>query len=189
MATRSSVLAWRIPGTGEPGGLPSLGSHRVGHDWSDLAAAAYVKNSFQWFSRSKILLFLSLISISSNRKVRLSLLFFPNPWYPISGKQWLLRVLHNCMPFHAGISCVRTLYTYILNSIYRWIWKFVNYSKISHNRLQTYSYNNEVILLIYDLDRRIFINTHQNICLYYFFDALYKFLMLYVNFIQKLFRF
>ena len=40
MATHSSVLAWRIPGTGEPGGLPSLGSHRVRHDWSDLAAAA-----------------------------------------------------------------------------------------------------------------------------------------------------
>ena len=40
MATHSSVLAWRIPGTGEPDGLPSKGSHRVGHDWSDLAAAA-----------------------------------------------------------------------------------------------------------------------------------------------------
>ena len=40
MATHSSVLAWRIPGTGEPGGLPSLGSHRVGHDLRDLAAAA-----------------------------------------------------------------------------------------------------------------------------------------------------
>ena len=39
MATHSSVLAWRIPGTGEPGGLPSTGSHRVGRDWSDLAAA------------------------------------------------------------------------------------------------------------------------------------------------------
>ena len=39
MATGSSVLAWRIPGTGEPGGLQSMGSHRVGHDWSDLAAA------------------------------------------------------------------------------------------------------------------------------------------------------
>ena len=42
MATRSSVLAWRIPGTLEPGGLPSMGSHRVGHDWGDLAAAAVV---------------------------------------------------------------------------------------------------------------------------------------------------
>ena len=40
MATHSCVLAWRIPGTGEPGRLPSMGSHRVGHDWSNLAAAA-----------------------------------------------------------------------------------------------------------------------------------------------------
>ena len=40
MAIHSSTLAWRIPGMGEPGGLPSMGSHRVGHDWSDLAAAA-----------------------------------------------------------------------------------------------------------------------------------------------------
>ena len=40
MATHSSVLAWRIPGTGEPDGLPSMGSHRVRHDWSDLAATA-----------------------------------------------------------------------------------------------------------------------------------------------------
>ena len=40
MASHSSVLAWRILGTGEPGGLPSTGSHRVGHDGSDLAAAA-----------------------------------------------------------------------------------------------------------------------------------------------------
>ena len=41
MATHSSVLALRIPGTGEPGRLPSMGSHRVGHNWSDLAAAAF----------------------------------------------------------------------------------------------------------------------------------------------------
>ena len=40
MATHSSILAWSFPGTEEPGGLPSMGSHRVGHDWSDLAAAA-----------------------------------------------------------------------------------------------------------------------------------------------------
>jgi len=40
MATHSSVLAWRIPGIGEPGGLPSMGLHRVGQDWGDLAAAA-----------------------------------------------------------------------------------------------------------------------------------------------------
>ena len=40
MAAHSSVLAWRIPGMAEPGGLPSVGSHRFGHDWSDLAATA-----------------------------------------------------------------------------------------------------------------------------------------------------
>ena len=40
MAAHSSVLAWRIPGMGEPGGLPSVGSHRVAHDGSDSAAAA-----------------------------------------------------------------------------------------------------------------------------------------------------
>ena len=40
MATHSSVLAWRIPGMEEPGGLPSMGSHRVRHNWSDAAAAA-----------------------------------------------------------------------------------------------------------------------------------------------------
>ena len=43
MATHSSVLAWRIPGTGEPVGLPSMGSHRIRHDWSDLAAATATK--------------------------------------------------------------------------------------------------------------------------------------------------
>ena len=45
MATHSSVLAWRIPEMGEPGGLPSMGSHRVGQDWSDLAAAAAVEQA------------------------------------------------------------------------------------------------------------------------------------------------
>ena len=44
MATHSGLLAWRIPGTGEPRGLPSMGSYRVGHDWHDLAAAAAAYN-------------------------------------------------------------------------------------------------------------------------------------------------
>ena len=43
MATHSSVVAWRIPGTEEPGRRPSMGLHRVGHDWSDLAAACWKK--------------------------------------------------------------------------------------------------------------------------------------------------
>ena len=48
MATHSSVLAWRIPRMEEPGGLPSMGWHRVEHDWSDLAAAAPIR---QWARR------------------------------------------------------------------------------------------------------------------------------------------
>ena len=48
MATHSSILAWRIPGTREPGGLPSMGLHEVGHDWSDLAAAAFLSECAQF---------------------------------------------------------------------------------------------------------------------------------------------
>ena len=53
MATHSSVLAWRITGTGESGGLPSLGSHRVGHDCSDLAATAAAASGLDvlWYCR------------------------------------------------------------------------------------------------------------------------------------------
>ena len=55
MATHSSVLAWRIPGTGEPGGLPSLGSQRVGQDSSDLAAAAaqHLQGSAEWLKQTR----------------------------------------------------------------------------------------------------------------------------------------
>ena len=56
MATHSSVLPWRIPGMGEPGGLPSTGSHRVRHDWRDLAEAAatliLVWLRWVWFSQN-----------------------------------------------------------------------------------------------------------------------------------------
>ena len=50
MATHSSVLACRIPGTGKPGGLPSMGLHRVGHDWNDLAAAVAAAAVLYMFS-------------------------------------------------------------------------------------------------------------------------------------------
>ena len=59
MAPHSSILAWRILGMGEPGGLPSMGWHRVGHDWSDLAAAAASSLSIM---SSKSLLVVSCVS-------------------------------------------------------------------------------------------------------------------------------
>ena len=75
MATHSSVLAWRIPGMGKPGGLPSLGSHRVGHDWSDLAAAsfksAFSLPSFTLIKRLNSSSSLSAIRVISSAHVRL----------------------------------------------------------------------------------------------------------------------
>ena len=70
MATHSSVLAWRIPGTGEPGGLPSMGLHRVRHDWSDLAAVAafYYLN----FLKCHDVAYRSLVKIKSGRKKALN---------------------------------------------------------------------------------------------------------------------
>ena len=49
MVTHSSVLAWRIPGTGEPVGLPSLGSHRVGHDWSDSSSSSSSSSMYNMY--------------------------------------------------------------------------------------------------------------------------------------------
>ena len=72
MATHSSVLAWRIPGMGEPGELPSMGSHRVAHDWSDLAAAAAVGLKYllsQWFLSIKYLV-CSLILVQKPYDIR-----------------------------------------------------------------------------------------------------------------------
>ena len=54
MATHSFVLAWRIPGTAEPGGLPSMELHRVGHDWSELAAAAAAVTKTRPFSKEDL---------------------------------------------------------------------------------------------------------------------------------------
>jgi len=67
MATHSSVLAWRIPGTGEPGGLPSMGSHRVGHDSSDLAAAAGKKSTTWSFHFTFYLIILAICFLYKTR--------------------------------------------------------------------------------------------------------------------------
>ena len=75
MATHSSVLAWRIPGTGEAGGLPSIGSQRVGHDWSDLAAAAAAAYHF---SRFYIYALIWYSFFSSFKTTKLSCIFKKN---------------------------------------------------------------------------------------------------------------
>ena len=67
MATHSTVLAWRIPGMGEPGALLSMGSHRVGHDWSDLAAA--VAASFITMPNNKIVFLVTSCLDSSFHKL------------------------------------------------------------------------------------------------------------------------
>ena len=72
MATHSSVLAWRIPGTGEPGGLMSMGSHRVGHDRRDLAAAAYARK------HAKQLTYMPSVN-PNNNQIRVALILF-NRW-------------------------------------------------------------------------------------------------------------
>ena len=75
MSTHSSVLAWRIPGMGEPGGLPSMGSHRVGHDWRDLAAAAaaecllYSRNYTVCFSDISLFKFQNILESGIKRKI------------------------------------------------------------------------------------------------------------------------
>ena len=86
MAPHSSVLAWRIPGTGEPGGLPSLGSHRVGHACSDAAAAAPCAvislNYAQWsllFVNPWTIAHQAPLSMGFSRQVPWSGVPFPSP--------------------------------------------------------------------------------------------------------------
>ena len=72
MATHSSVLAWRIPGMAEPGGLLSMGSHGVGHDWSDLTAAtAAVKFTSDLFKRKGSLMTSMIMSGHLTKSVHL----------------------------------------------------------------------------------------------------------------------
>ena len=83
MATHSSVLAWRIPGTEEPNGLPSMGSYRVGHDWSDLAPVA-AGTLYKWNYTVFVLLrwFRSLSVMFSDSSLVHSFLWLNNsPWY------------------------------------------------------------------------------------------------------------
>ena len=108
MATHSSVLAWRIPGTGEPGGLPSMRSHRVGHDWSDLAAAAILSiprlvdawlhpSLFTWHAPYIPPVSVSLLFYKDTRHIGLKLIILPWlylqwPYFQISSRSQVLGV-------------------------------------------------------------------------------------------------
>ena len=81
MAAHSSVLAWRIPGTGEPGGLPSMGLHRVGHDSSDLAAAAAYFHSILKMVRRYVISFLNLFSTTIVMVIAPYILWFYSIWF------------------------------------------------------------------------------------------------------------
>ena len=88
MATHSSVLAWRIPGTEEPGGLPSMGLQRVGHDWSDLAAAAAMTsvksfNRVQLFATPWTVAYQAPLSMGFSRQEHWSVLPCPSPVYTL----------------------------------------------------------------------------------------------------------
>ena len=86
MATHSSVLAWRTPGTGEPSGRPSMASHRIRHNWSDLAAAAWAKNGFP---------ILNLLNKTVKRRIMLHDMWkLDDAWISVSINKALLAPSH-----------------------------------------------------------------------------------------------
>ena len=98
MATHSSILAWGIPGTEEPGGLPSMGSHRVGHNWSDLAIAVGQNRKILCWSPTPKTSYCSALGHYQGLWESLELILswclqkrhaLPMPWTQISS-------LHNC---------------------------------------------------------------------------------------------
>jgi len=96
MATHSSVLAWRIPGTGEPDGLPSMGSHRVRHNWSDLAAA-HISNHHT-VCLKHLQHYISIILAKKKKKgdaLFLGGLSSSNPWVDNLGIYYLLCIHMN----------------------------------------------------------------------------------------------
>ena len=128
MATHSSVLAWRIPGTGEPGGLLSVGSHRVGHDWSDLAAAA-IHSTFDHFCPCVI----KSINLMFLYPLLLQPIF---PAFPFSQ----VTVFGFCIPMCIDISLIFSWYLIWLHlipwtfciHILSWVTLFLNVLKSLH---------------------------------------------------------
>ena len=87
MATHSGVLAWRIPGMGEPRGLPSMGLYRVGHDWSDLAAAAAAEPSWDGEIKKNLFLLCFCSMFSSQEKKMRWINFITKPHTSVYGQR------------------------------------------------------------------------------------------------------
>ena len=111
MATHSSILAWRIPGMGEPGGQPSMGSHRVGHNWSNLAVAAGIK--LRKKSTDTLLKSLPPVVRVNRRKV---------PIYNRNNKIPNINLARNVLHKHTYVFCV-------LNSKNIWNWYYFKLKK------------------------------------------------------------
>ena len=120
MATHSSVLAWRSPGTGKPGGLPSMGSHRVGHDWSDLAAKNLCltqdyKVFFLIFSSRGFI----VSGFTFRSMIHLGLIYVYNVWVKIK----ILIYISNC----SSIIFSKTIFS-SLNCLCIFVKKSINYN-------------------------------------------------------------
>ena len=115
MATHSSVLAWRIPGMGEPGGLLSMRLHRVGHDWSDLAAAAGL-SVFSWVyflkeARFPMTLGFDFLGRSCRNNIQLG------KWDLSECFLLLLQILVLLTSFETYLTCI--MEEYFLNLLFR----------------------------------------------------------------------
>ena len=123
MATHSSILAYRIPGMGEPSGLPSMGSHRVRQDWSDLAAAV---------SSQKAILFLFIFSMNCP----VSIFSFPSPLMetrnPSVNKMQMILTPMKFKVYEIWYILITYAYIYIIVSKYNRAWNFDKCQKVTN---------------------------------------------------------
>ena len=137
MATHSSILAWRFPGTEEPGGLPPMGSDRVGHDWSDLAAAA-VTHTFNYLINK-----VTILSMP-NQKTSLSFWNVFSPSFFLSSQEpcppkWLMVYSVVCLSLLLiPISLSWTLIIFNIPIVIT-LWSFLISSSLSLNSHQNTS--------------------------------------------------
>ena len=141
MATHSSVLAWRIPKTGVPGGLPSMGLHRVGHDWRDLAAASLSSifpppTTYLWQPPNCSLFFWIPHESEIIQCFSYSVWLFSLAWCPQSSSILSQRTgfpsFYDCVIFHCIYVCA--------------------YIKIIHTYIHTYTHTHTVFFIRWSID-------------------------------------